>query len=268
MSVLTPTINQVAGKLVKSQRFINKLLSTMVQTPQGVRELVRFLYAHPATTEDLGVQLSFSQSGEDLIVKFIFNALEIKHPTYIDVGAFDPYRYSNTAVFYLEGSKGINIDPNPEAVKLFEKERPLDTNLNIGLASKPGALKYYQMGAPTLNTFSLEAVEEYKKMGHRIVNEQQIEVEVLSEVISKHAKGIFPDFLSLDAEGFDMEILQTIDFEHNAPKVICIETISYSRTGHGKKDTQLIKFLTDRGYLAHSDTNINTIFVQTKLWYR
>jgi hypothetical protein len=56
---------------------------------------------------------SFSQSGEDLIIDFIFNALGISRPSYIDIGAHHPYYLNNTAIFYLRGARGINIEPDP-----------------------------------------------------------------------------------------------------------------------------------------------------------
>lgn len=67
------------------------------------------------------IKKSYSQSGEDLIIKYIFDALGIEKPSYIDVGAYHPYCLSNTSLFYELGSKGINIEPDPMLFKNFPK---------------------------------------------------------------------------------------------------------------------------------------------------
>ena len=72
----------------------------------------------------LGLKLSFAQSGEDLIALQIFRSLGIKKPSYMDVGAFHPYRTSNTALLNLSGCRGINIEPNPAQFPEFIRERP------------------------------------------------------------------------------------------------------------------------------------------------
>ncbi len=79
---------------------------------------------------------------------------------------------------------------------------------------------------------------------------------------------MFPDFLSLDAEGIDEIVLQSIDYKDNFPKVICVETISFSTVGRGKKNKKIISFLEEKGYLLYADTNINSIFVKKDLWER
>ena len=91
---------------------------------------------------------SYSQCGEDLIVRFIFDQLKITKPSYIDIGAHHPYIISNTSTFYLNGSKGINIEPNPPFFNLFTRERPNDINLNIGISDKEQDLEYFEFNEP------------------------------------------------------------------------------------------------------------------------
>jgi hypothetical protein len=52
------------------------------------------------TTSTCFSKVSYSQSGEDLIVRVYFDILGITNPTYIDIGAHHPYFISNTALFY------------------------------------------------------------------------------------------------------------------------------------------------------------------------
>jgi hypothetical protein len=71
--------------------------------------------------------------------------------------------------------------------------------------------------------------------------------------------------MSLDAEGIDEIILNSIDFENNFPKVICVETITYDRKLGGKKNTGIINLIENKGYTIFADTNINTIFIKNEL---
>ena len=69
------------------------------------------------------------------------------------------------------------------------------------------------------------------------------------------------NFVSLDVEGLELEILGAFDFAANRPEVFCIETISYAIDGTGQKDHRLIEWMASQGYVVHADTYINTIFV-------
>jgi len=214
-------------------------------------------------------KISFSQMGEDLIVRFIFNAIGILHPTYLDIGAYDPYEISNTALFYLGGCKGVNIEPNRERFKYFLQERKEDVNLNIGVAGNAGELKFYKMSVPTLNTFSeAEAQEFVEEYDYKIISTNLIKVDTIPNIIQKHCFGVFPHFLSLDTEGLDFEILKSINFKLNFPLVICIETLSYSNKGLGIKNADIPKYLENEGYMVFADTHINTIFVRRDQWVR
>jgi FkbM family methyltransferase len=212
---------------------------------------------------------SFSQSGEDLIVKFIFDFIGIQNPSYIDIGAHHPYFLNNTAIFYESGSRGINIEPNDENITLFNRYRKHDVNLNIGIAKEPGLLDYYYMSAPTLNTFSKEEAQNFEsENNYKIKRVVKKEVDTLQGVITKYHEGKFPDLLSLDVEGLEEDIIYSIDYENNFPSVICIETISYSEKGLGEKNHELIDFIKSKNYLAYADTNINSIFVRKEKWIR
>jgi FkbM family methyltransferase len=164
---------------------------------------------------------------------------------------------------------GINIEPDPKLFELFKEIRVRDKNLNIGISDKEEVLDFYVISTPTLNTFSKKEAQNYEKEGNFKINEIiKIKVTHLDMVIKNFANGIFPQFLSIDAEGVDEMIINQIDFDSNYPIVICIETISFSTSGNGVKNEDLIQNIKSKGYLLYADTNINTIFVRKKLWKR
>lgn len=217
--------------------------------------------------KDNYAQTSFSQSGEDLIVKFIFNNLGIKNPTYLDIGAHHPFYLSNTALFYMNGSTGINVEPDPDLFKAFLTHRKKDININIGIGDQKGVSDFYIISSPTLNTFSKEDAENYTKEGnYNITSVKKIPINSVTNIINEKNNGEFPQFLNVDAEGVDELIIKSINYTHNYPLVICIETISFSTSGKGVKNTSLINFISNNGYIVYADTNINTIFVREDIW--
>lgn len=78
----------------------------------------------------------YSQEGEDLLLSRILG--DKKDGFYVDVGAHHPFRFSNTYLLYKQGWRGINIDAMPGSMKLFNRFRPRDINIECGVASGGG----------------------------------------------------------------------------------------------------------------------------------
>ena len=83
----------------------------------------------------------YSKNGEDQYLKKIFK--NKKKGIYLDVGAYHPYRASNTCLLYKKGWSGINIDISKESIDLFNIARPNDINLNIAIGDKNKVQTFY-----------------------------------------------------------------------------------------------------------------------------
>lgn len=213
------------------------------------------------------LRLSFSQWSEDIIVQGIFRLKGIKTPSYLDIGCNHPFYISNTALFYLNGSTGINIDANPLLIYKFENTRPKDINLNIGVSDSDEELDFYMMKDNTLSTFSEDEFKIMKSKGIELLEIKRVKLKSISNIVNTYSGGIFPDFLSIDVEGLDFQILKSIDFDKSFPKVICVEAAEFSPTGCGKRKTELIDFLTYKGYFEFANTNLNAIMVKNEFWF-
>lgn len=212
-------------------------------------------------------QISYSQSGEDLIINYIFTQLHIYNPTYIDIGAHHPFYLSNTALFYENGSRGINIEPDPTLFKAFLQSRKQDININIGIGSKKELIDFYLISSPALNTFSKEEAERYKQEGdYTITKIIPTFIDSINNVLNEYNSGKFPQFLNIDAEGVDQLIIESIDFNKVYPIVICVETISFSMSRKGIKNEFLIELILKNGYVLYADTYLNSIFVRKDIW--
>lgn len=210
---------------------------------------------------------SWSQSGEDIIVEYLFGLRKITRPTCLDIGAYHPLVGNNTYKFFLKGSASVNIDANPTAIQQFMELRPGDINLNIGVGAKKGVFDFYIMDDEALNTFSADEKDNLEKTGSRLTEVKKINMLPVNEVLEKYFSAAAPDLISIDAEGVDIDIIKSFDFHRFSPKVICIETINYTPDGTGKKRTELCEMIEDAGYFEYGNTNINSIFVNKTWWF-
>lgn len=210
---------------------------------------------------------SYSQCGEDLIVKFLFeNFFKIENPTYMDIGANHPRKISNTYLFYRNKCHGVLIEPDPALYKmLVSKRAKRDMCLNIGIGKTNSLLEFYRMSVPALNTFSQkEAMEAIKQdVNLKIVEVIKVEVKNLNDVLEEI--GYVPDFVSIDVEGLDLEIVESVDFDRFRPKVFCVETVGYKTDQPGTKNMEIKKSFEKNGYKVYADTYINTVFIDDSL---
>lgn len=205
---------------------------------------------------------SFSQNDEDSILDRLMG--HKKRGFYVDVGAYDPYRFSNTMRFYLRGWRGINIEPDIERWSRFRTTRKRDINLNIGIANQRGNLSYFRIDPPTLSTFESRQAEAYAKQGFTILEKVKIPVLPLVEVFRRYAKGKTIDFMSIDVEGMEMRVLKSNDWNVFRPHFVCIESADYSNTKKGKANYERIgSFFEKAGYRRIIDNGLNSFYADT-----
>lgn len=193
---------------------------------------------------------SYSQLGEDLVIDRLLFYKDTG--IYVDVGAYHPTRLSNTKRFYSRGWRGINIDPNQSLIKKFKEERKRDFNLALGVSKRSYDPIFYEFFPSTLSTFSVREAKKYTNKGFKLVSIKKVSVRPLSFIFEKYCKGQSVDFLSVDTEGMDLEVLQSNNWKKYSPRVICIEN-------HGNKKS-IFSFLTKRGYQLKYDNGLNSIF--------
>ena len=171
--------------------------------------------------------IHFSQEGEDIILENIFARKKIGF--YVDIGAHHPTRFSITQKLSLSGWRGINIDANPDCFDAFQEMRKRDINLICGISDVESELTYYKFHEPALNTFSKEKYESLIKETHYKLKETlKISTQRLESVLSKYVpENTEIDLMSIDVEGFEMNVLKSNDWNRFSPNVILLEDVSY-----------------------------------------
>jgi FkbM family methyltransferase len=205
---------------------------------------------------------SYSQEGEDRVLAALLlkirGGTDISDGFYVDVGAHHPFRYSNTCFFYKRGWRGINIDAMPGSMAEFRKQRPRDINVESGIGKQVGTSKFYVFNVPALNTFDEALARARCNDVWRVTQTLDVPIAPLSEILKQHLpKERTIDFLTVDVEGFDLNVLQSNDWKHYRPSVVLVETL-----GRSLDDLALdpvAGYMRSLGYVAYSKT-VNTTF--------
>lgn len=214
-------------------------------------------------------QYGYAQFGEDLILAHLFAQLGINKPTYLDIGANEPRFISNTYYFYLRDSRGVLIEPNPYLYKKLKKLRPKDTVINTGIGfTHVAEADFYLFPdyANGLSTFSETDAKHWAETGMKglgkIAVEKVIKMPLIpvNNIMEQYFANKAPDFISLDVEGLDLEILKSLDFNKYQARVICVETLGYDEQQEGFKLNAIIDFMQTKNYEVYADTRVNTIF--------
>lgn len=200
-----------------------------------------------------GAAISFSQSGEDMVLRHLLR--DKPNGFFVDVGANNPIRFSNTFYFYLRGWKGINVDPIPGVMKNFNKLRPRDINIEKAVG-KRGISKFFMFEESCYNTFDEKIAEtiQIKKISN-LISKIDIQKIPLIDLFKDHVFCSI-DFLTIDAEGLDIEILETNDWEKFRPLYICIE----KHTTDADRTMNPDNFLNSNGYKCVAQTEFSSIF--------
>lgn len=227
---------------------------------RGIKRRIRDFFFEPNNSVGF-----YSQAGEDSILYGIFNKKmqNGEKGFFVDIGAFHPTLHSNTFRFYISGWRGINIDACPGSMNLFNKIRPRDINLEIGIGEIKGQSTYYLLDEKsTMNSFSKQNLIDHGML-KGVKEELLVEMRTLEEILDAYSNNFKEiDFLSVDVEGLDYQVLKSNNWEKYRPKVIVVE-INCSNT-EDVKESEIYNFISDRGYIIVAKNvilkNLSSVF--------
>jgi FkbM family methyltransferase len=201
---------------------------------------------------------SYSSFGEDrLILKFL-----AKQPAgfYVDVGAHAPIDYSNTYALYQRGWRGLAIDPDPDAIAAFKRTRPEDTALQLAIGSKPGKVTLHLFNDRSMNTVD-EMVYAKTLANPRKHHQGDILVErnTLAAVLAEHVPaGRTVDFMNVDCEGVDLDVLRSNDWARFHPKLLAVEDLDLDL--ERVVESKIFRYLRPLGYRLVSHLHYTSLY--------
>lgn len=200
--------------------------------------------------------MMYAQYGEESILKSFFG--EDSKGFVVDVGAADGIRYSNSRYLIDElGWSGLLVEPHPtffDRIKSLYEDSNKVSVVNAAVYSKEGEMPFYVYGRDEHAQVSTLS-ETFKDKVTRVHGDKfeaeptQVRVLKLSSIL-EGVKNI--DFLSIDCEGVDMEVLLSNDWEKHRPSLVCVE--------HSMPKDDLHEFLSSVGYTFLQATEGNSFF--------
>jgi FkbM family methyltransferase len=164
--------------------------------------------------------VSYAQNAEDVVLANYFG--ERRRGFYIDIGANHPVDDSVTKHFYDLGWRGINVEPVAHLHELLQQHRPRDINLMVGVGAEPGTLRFDEdLDNAGLSSFHADLSANNAAAGHRIES-REVPVVTLASICAEHVTTEI-DFLKVDCEGFEADVLRGHDWDRFAPRVVLAE---------------------------------------------
>ncbi len=183
---------------------------------------------------------TYSMNNEDTAVLDYFK--HKKNGFYVDVGCHHPICINNTYLLYKQNWSGINIDVSEFSIDLFNYMRPHDLNYKCAVSNKNKVVKlFYQKEFSQLSTIKSN---QAKNVFQGKIKEKEIQAFSLDEILSRDKyKNTKIDFLNIDVEGADLEVLEGLSFDKFKPELICLEI-------HDKevKKSEIYNFLIQKKY--------------------
>lgn len=217
----------------------------------------------------------FAQHGEDgriagLLLERFGIIVQEHQGRYVDVGAWDPDVDSVTKYFYDLGWSGINIEPVKFYHEKLSEARPRDINMGIAISDEPGMKSFTHIVGTGLSTFVDEYREQFSE--GRQTETYEVSVRTLAEVLGMF---MYPlqslpsapiDFLKVDVEGWEGNVLRSNDWTKFRPRVLCIEA-----TVPGTSDATAIpawetwdQFVIDQGYQFVEYDGLNRYYIDER----
>ena len=216
------------------------------------------------------VKKSYSFGGIDLLINYLYKSKF--NGVYIDVGCNHPIVGNNTFLLYQKGWSGINIDLDSHNIKMFNYFRPKDYNPNSAVSNAEEEVNlFYYHERSSINTISNEVHYSRKKKAKEIKKIRSTTLD--SVIVNSPYSNKKINFLSIDVEGNELNVLKGFDLKKYYPEVIVIEylDIKLKELEFHKQDinriinSEIYKYLKNYNYHLVNWVHSDLVFVNDEI---
>ncbi len=199
---------------------------------------------------------SYSQCGEDRLIWKLFGYRSTG--TYVDIGCHHPTNYSVTFLLYQAGWRGLVVDADNQYLPLYAQVRPGDTACNFAISKTPGMATLLLFEGGSMNTLDPSLAAKYaaqtpaRRAGTRPIEARRLD-RLLGDAGIEHV-----DFMNIDVEGSDLEVLESNDWQRWTPHIIAVEDQNIELDT--PRRSEKYQFLTRRGYFLHSQCHYTSVY--------
>ena len=192
----------------------------------------------------------YGEFAEDIFINRVFKNL--KSGFYIDIGAYHPFKGSLTFLLFQKGWRGLNIDLSEDSIELFKIARPNDLNVHCAITNFNGETIYYQ------NSEINQQNSLIKRNNHQ--KEIKVNAFTLNDLLKK--KNVTQcDYLNIDTEGNEIDIIQSINFDVIKPQLISVEDNSFDLHSENKK--KIINLMNEKNYQIINIIGVTMFFTKS-----
>ncbi|WP_338333039.1 FkbM family methyltransferase [Acetobacter sp. LMG 32666] len=212
---------------------------------------------------------TYSQDGEDIIISSLLRAQLLREKRsmsdvfYIEIGANHPIYASNTYLLYKKyAAHGLLIEADPNLIADLKRVRPRDTVVQCAISNLHAPeLVFHVAQASELSSLNPDHIHSFGNFfGHGGISQNVRVPNIHINTLLENVNNV--DFLSIDCEGLDYDIISSIDFERFKPFIIQCEPSEHFMKGNTQK---LISFMESHSYKLQARTDINLIFTRLSL---
>ena len=185
---------------------------------------------------------------------------------YMDIGAYHPFRQSNTAYFWLMGWNGVNVDASPRSIRIFKKIRKTDRNVwsaivDAQTAAREKTISLYFNPNVDFDLSATCAPDEVARRKDWQTEKVEVPCDSLANIVNKYAPSNNADFhfMNIDIEGFDESALQGMNGWKSKPQVLCVEVL-HAVTIRDILDTATNSILEGNGYQMVGKTAASIVY--------
>lgn len=241
---------------------LKKFLSSLSKTGDVRKKISPDASIEEKINKESFSSVFYSQDGENAVLSAFYAEEPSYKGFYIDLGALHPFRFSNTQYFYEKGWRGINIDATPGSMNLFNEFRSEDINLEVGISSSSKSLTFYCFEEPALNSFNKELSELRISKGLKLIDKKKVKTSPINKILEKYLpKNKKIDFINMDLEGLEIEVLKSIDWKRYSPDYFLIEELSLANKDFANSNkSEIHKILLKNRYEMVAKTRRTLVF--------
>jgi len=217
------------------------------------------------------IEKFYGQYGQDSVIKQFFDEKKIPNGTFVDIGASEGKRLSNTLLLEENGWTGICVEAHPSYIDILKANRPNSTCYSVAVGDRDGVETPISLNyRASLTTLDLSLEQEFQSgykgyYGSREKFEingflngmHVVEMRTIDSILVEN-KSKFPkiDLLCIDIDGSEKYAFKGLTLEKWNPEILILE---HSVIGHDKTDSYASK----SGYKVAKRIGADTFYVKT-----
>jgi FkbM family methyltransferase len=206
---------------------------------------------------DPSARLSYSSSGEDVVLRNYFSSLPSGY--YVDVGCNQPDSTSNTFALYKAGWRGLCIDADARLIQAQKKLRPRDQQVQAVISDVEEEVTFTRFDNDQISSISAEYLDFY----HHDRTDRTLHTmraRTLTNILEAMQVPEKFELLSIDVEGHDFQALRSLNFSKYRPSVVLIEILDMDLAHHAQND--VCSFMLAQGYKLVGYLYQNAYFIE------